>query len=211
MREGEALRLLRLHRPERIARRAGYRLLGGIDEVGRGPLAGPVVAACVISSRPLLLPYLNDSKRVTPPRRETLAAQIRERADAIGIGAATPAEIDELNILQATYLAMRRALAAAGAKPDYLLLDAVTLTGLECPQQAIVKGDSLCAIIAAASIIAKVHRDALLEAMDAEDPRYGYAVHKGYPTPAHLAALAAHGPSPNHRMSFAPVRRAQHA
>ncbi|MHB8461067.1 MAG: ribonuclease HII [Vulcanimicrobiaceae bacterium] len=179
--------------------------------MGRGPLAGPVVAACVVSSRPLVLPYLNDSKRVTALRRETLASQIRERADAIGIGAASPAEIDHLNILQATYLAMRRALAAAGAQPDYLFLDAVTLDGLECPQRAIIKGDSLCAIIAAASIIAKVHRDALLEAMDVEDPRYGYAVHKGYPTPGHLAALATHGPSPNHRMSFAPVRRAQHA
>lgn len=209
MREPEALRLLHLHRYERAARRAGFTMLGGIDEVGRGPLAGPVVAACVVSSRPLVLPGLNDSKRVSPSRREILAREIRARADAIGIGEASPAEIDEHNILGATYLAMRRALAAAGTPPEYLLLDAVRLPGVECPQEPIIKGDALCALIAAASIIAKVYRDALLVALDEADPRYGYALHKGYPTPAHLAALATHGPSPNHRMSFRPVRDAQ--
>ncbi len=202
----EPLRLLALHRFERAARRRGMRVLAGLDEAGRGPLAGPVVAACVASDRPLLIPGLDDSKRLSDGRRRFLAAEIRRRALAWGIGLAGVEEIDRYNILEATRLAMRRALEATGVRPDCLLLDAMRLPDVSGPQKAIVRGDARCALIAAASILAKVHRDDILEQLDREDPRYGFARHKGYATPEHLAAIERHGPSPHHRRSFAPLR-----
>lgn len=206
--ESEAMRLLRLHHFERVARRRGFALLAGLDEAGRGPLAGPVVAAAVASRHPLLLVGLDDSKKLSPRKRALLAEQIHACADAVGIGEASVAEIDALNILRATHLAMHRALAALGCEPEYLLLDAIRLDGITTPQEPLIAGDSRCALIAAASIIAKAYRDTLLRALHDEDPRYDFAVHKGYPTPAHLAVLARIGPGPHHRRSFAPVRRA---
>ncbi len=198
----ERRRLVRLHRYENAARARGLTLVAGIDEVGRGPLAGPVVAACVLADRPLMIHGLDDSKKVRPERREELAARIRERASAWAIGEASVAEIEEHNIYWASVLAMERALAALGARPDYLLTDAVRIRSWDGEQEPVIKGDSLCAVVAAASIVAKVYRDALCVALDARFPAYGFAVHKGYATPQHLAALEAHGPCSEHRRSF---------
>lgn len=208
--ERERRRLIRLHRYEEAARAKGFRLIGGVDEAGRGPLAGPVVAACVVAAEPLMLRGLNDSKVVAPPRRRELAAEIRERAAGFGIGVASVAEIDRLNIYWASVLAMERAIAALGcAPPEYLYTDAVRIRSFPGPQEPLIKGDALCAVVSAASILAKVHRDALLEELDREDPRYGFAEHKGYSTPRHLAALREHGPCPHHRSGFVRVRDAQ--
>jgi len=182
----------------------------GVDEAGRGPLAGPVVAAAVIldPARPIRL--LDDSKKLTESRREALFDEIRERAAGWAIAEASVVEIDELNILHASMLAMRRAVLAL--LDDGHPLDRAHVDGNRCPElpvlgRALVGGDASDPAIAAASILAKVSRDRQIVALDAEHPGYGLARHKGYPTPAHLAALAELGPSPIHRRSFAPVRR----
>lgn len=188
------------------ARWCGYRHIAGIDEAGRGPLAGPVVAAAVVLPRRCSLPGLNDSKQVGETERLRLFAEIVRRAIGVGIGAATEVEIDRLNILQATRLAMRRALQALPLRPDFLLLDAVTLSGLPIPQRSIIKGDGLSCSIAAASIVAKVTRDRLMVEYHRWYPQYNFAEHKGYGTPEHLRLLQAHGPCPIHRCSFAPVQ-----
>lgn len=183
----------------------------GVDEAGRGPLAGPVVAAAVILDPDRPIAGLADSKALTPAAREALAPLIRARALAWGVGLASPAEIDEINILQATMLAMRRAVIALAVRPAHLEIDGnrtPSLDGLIGVRSAvaIVKGDSKVAAISAASIIAKTVRDHVMEQLDTRFPEYGFAVHKGYPVKAHLAALDAHGPTPVHRRSYAPVR-----
>jgi len=202
----ERRRLERLHRYEGEARARGFLLIGGVDEVGRGPLAGPVVAACVVAGSPLMLRGLDDSKRVPPERRETLALAIRERAVAWAIGEASVAEIERLNIYWASILAMERALAALTHVPDYLLTDAVRVKSFAGEQLPVIKGDAKCATVAAASILAKVHRDAMLVDLDRLHPAYGFAEHKGYATPRHLAALREHGPCEHHRRGFVSVR-----
>jgi ribonuclease HII len=205
-RERERRRLLRLHRYEDEARGRGLRFIGGIDEVGRGPLAGPVVAACVVTGGPLMLRGLDDSKKVTPERRSELAIEIREHAVAWAIGEASVEEIERLNIYWASVLAMERALAALAELPQYLLTDAVRIKSFAGEQLPVIKGDAKCATVAAASIVAKVHRDALLVELDREHPQYGFAEHKGYATPQHIAALREHGPCVHHRRSFWRVR-----
>jgi ribonuclease HII len=204
--ERERRRLHRLHLLENAVRERGYLLVAGIDEVGRGPLAGPVIAACVVVSKPLMLPGLNDSKQVRPEQRRRLAEQIKERADAWAIGSASVAEIDRLNIYYASVLAMERAIEALSCVPEYLFTDAVRIRSFAGPQEPLIKGDERCAVVAAASIVAKVYRDALLEQLDREDPRYGFAAHKGYSTPEHIAALERYGPCAHHRANWARVQ-----
>jgi ribonuclease HII len=181
-------------------------LICGVDEAGRGPLAGPVSAAAVILDEANPVPGLNDSKKLSERQREKLAPLIRERALAWAVAYASVEEIDRLNILQATLLAMKRAVLALAIQPQLVLVD-----GLYCPQtgirsEAIVKGDSKVAAIAAASILAKTDRDALMLQLHEQYPQYGFAIHKGYPTAAHLAALREYGVSDVHRRSFRPVR-----
>lgn len=176
--------------------------LCGIDEAGRGPLAGPVVAGAVILPPDLVLWYLNDSKKVTPRRREILYEEIRREAVAFGIGVVSEQRIDEINILQATYEAMREAVAVLPETPDMLLVDAVTIPGIAIPQTGIVKGDAKSVSIAAASILAKVTRDHMMEEYDRQYPEYGFAQHKGYGTAAHMAAIRKYGPCPLHRRTF---------
>jgi ribonuclease HII len=202
----ERRRLERLHRYEDAARAQGHRLIGGTDEVGRGPLAGPVVAAVVVLDGPLMLTGLNDSKRVRPELRATLAEQIRAQCAGWAIGEASVEEIDRLNIYWASVLAMERAIAALATPIDYLLTDAMRIASFGGPQEPVIKGDAKCASVAAASIIAKVHRDGLLRELDAEYPAYGFAEHKGYATQRHIEALAAHGPCVAHRRGFWRVR-----
>ncbi len=186
----------------------GLRLVAGVDEVGRGPLAGPVVAAAVILDPARPIAGLADSKKLSEARREALAPLIREQALAWALGRAEVEEIDTLNILQASLLAMRRALLALPVAPELALIDGNRCpAGLPCPAEAVVKGDSRVAAISAASIIAKVARDQEMQALDAQYPGYGLAAHKGYPSPAHLEALGRLGVTIIHRRSFAPVRR----
>lgn len=180
----------------------GFELICGVDEAGRGPLAGPVCAAAVILPPHLEIPGLNDSKKLTDKRRRELMPVIKEQAIAWGIGFASHEEIDEINILQATFLAMERALAQLQVKPDLALIDGNREKDFGLPVKTVVKGDSLSANIAAASVLAKVTRDDLMEAMAQEYPQYGFEIHKGYGTKAHYAALRDHGPSSIHRMSF---------
>ena len=180
--------------------------VAGVDEAGRGPLAGPVVAAAVILG-PRVPFGLGDSKQKTARQRERLYVAILDSAFAVGIGQAEVAEIDDLNILRASLCAMQRAVAALSAAPDEVLVDGNQCPAMPVPVRAIVGGDASEPAISAASIIAKVTRDRLMLALDRDYPLYGFARHKGYPTPDHLAALAAHGVSPVHRRSFAPVRR----
>lgn len=201
-RERERRRLVRLHAYERAALERGFRAIGGIDEVGRGPLAGPVVAACVVLSGPLMLNGLDDSKRVKPALRLELAGIIKERATAWAVGAASVEEIERLNIYHASILAMERALAALAEAPDYLLTDAVRVRAYCGEQLPVIKGDAKCASVAAASIVAKVHRDQLLVELDRLHPEYGFAEHKGYATAQHIEALERHGPCPHHRRGF---------
>ena len=198
---------------ERQAWSAGYLKVAGVDEAGRGPLAGPVIAAAVAMPRPLLekqafrlFPGLNDSKQLTPKHRDTLFGLLTTHAEVRwGIGEGTVREIDRLNILRATHLAMARAVAALHQMPDHVLVDGLPVQGLPCSFTAVVKGDARSVLIAAASVVAKVHRDRLMEQLDRRYPGYGLARHKGYATRAHRAALAMLGPSPCHRRSFAPV------
>lgn len=181
-------------------------LVAGVDEAGRGPLAGPVVAAAVIlDPGKRRIRGVRDSKLIPPERREAIAAKIREQAIAWAIGWADVTEIDTLNILWATMLAMRRAVEALPVVPHEALIDGDRCPQLGCPTFSIVKGDRDIAVISAASIIAKVTRDAMLVELDRVYPQYGFAQHKGYATPEHLAALDRHGPCAIHRKSFAPV------
>ena len=184
------------------------RLICGVDEAGRGPLAGPVVAAAVILPPNTPLSGLNDSKKLSPSRRERLATEIRATALAWAVAEASASEIDEWNILRATLRAMARAVAALPVMPDEVLVDGNQAPALEVPVRTIIGGDALEPAIMAASILAKTHRDARLVALEARHPGYGFARHKGYGTAAHLAALARLGPCPEHRRSFAPVRAA---
>ena len=180
----------------------GFQIVCGVDEAGRGPLAGPVCAAAVILPPHLQIPGLNDSKKLTDKRRRELMPVIKEQALAYGIAFATHEEIDQINILQATYLAMERALAQLNIKPDIALIDGNRAKDFGLPAKTVVHGDSLSASIAAASVLAKVTRDDLMLQMAEEYPQYGFEIHKGYGTKAHYAALAEHGPSPLHRMTF---------
>ncbi|MBQ9135581.1 MAG: ribonuclease HII [Lachnospiraceae bacterium] len=179
---------------------AGY--ICGIDEVGRGPLAGPVVAGAVILPKDCQILYLNDSKQLSEKKREELYDIIMEKAVATGIGYASPERIDEINILQATYEAMRAAISNLAVKPDILLNDAVTIPGVDIRQVPIIKGDAKSVSIAAASIIAKVTRDRLMVEYDSVFPEYGFASNKGYGAAVHIEALKKYGPTPIHRSSF---------
>ena len=180
----------------------GIQVICGIDEAGRGPLAGPVCAAAVILPAHLDLPGLTDSKKLTDKRRRELFPLIKEQAVAYGIGLASEQEIDEINILQATFLAMERALAQLTVKPDLALIDGNREKDLGIPVKTVVKGDSLSANIAAASILAKVTRDDMMLEIAKQYPEYGFDIHKGYGTKAHYEALRAHGASPVHRNTF---------
>lgn len=176
--------------------------VAGIDEAGRGPLAGPVVAAAVILPKDIFLPFLNDSKKVTEKRRDVLFDQIKQEAIAYGIGIASNALIDEINILQATYEAMREAISKLSKTPDILLVDAVHIPNINIKQVGIVKGDAKSVNIAAASILAKVTRDRLMLEYDKIYPEYGFASNKGYGTAKHIEALKAHGACDIHRGTF---------
>ena len=182
-------------------------LVAGVDEAGRGPLAGPVVAAAVILDDLRPIAGLADSKKLTAARREALFDEIRAKALCCSIAEASVEEIDELNILQATMLAMRRAVMGLRLKPVLVLVDGNRIPVLDMQAEAIVKGDALVQAISAASILAKVHRDRWCERLDAQYPQYGFAGHKGYGTAAHLSALQAHGACPEHRRSFSPVAK----
>lgn len=180
--------------------------LAGVDEVGRGPLAGPVVAAAVILDPQAVPEGLDDSKNLTPARREELFALIAQSALAIGVASATAFEIDAINIRQATLLAMRRAVAALAVAPSAVLVDGNDPPSLACVCESVIGGDAQIASIAAASIVAKVTRDAMMARLCARYPAYGFSLHAGYGTPHHRAALQVHGPCPEHRYSFAPVK-----
>ena len=179
-----------------------YSLICGIDEAGRGPLAGPVVAGAVILPKDCEILYLNDSKKLSPAKREALYEEIMEKAEAVGVGMASPARIDEINILQATYEAMREAVYNLGVTPELLLNDAVTIPDVSIPQVPIIKGDAKSVSIAAASIIAKVTRDRLMVQYDEILPGYGFARHKGYGSKDHIEAIRRLGPTPIHRQTF---------
>ena len=180
----------------------GYQLVCGVDEAGRGPLAGPVCAAAVILPAGLEIPGLDDSKKLSDKRRRELFPVIKEQAIAYGIGLASHEEIDEINILQATFLAMERAIAQLQVKPEFALIDGNREKDFGLPVKTVVKGDSLSANIAAASVLAKVTRDQLMEELALTYPGYGFEIHKGYGTKAHYAALTEKGASPIHRMTF---------
>ena len=181
---------------------AAYQAICGIDEVGRGPLAGPVVASAVILPKDCDILYINDSKKLSEKKREMLYDEIMEKAVDVGIGIVGPERIDEINILQATYEAMREAISKLSVQPDLLLNDAVKIPGVTLPQVSIIKGDAKSASIGAASIIAKVTRDRMMVEYDSIFPEYGFAANKGYGTAIHIAALKELGPTPIHRRSF---------
>jgi len=187
------------------ARRRGYRRIAGLDEAGRGPLAGPVVASAVVLPTRCRLIGCDDSKLLTESEREELYLAIVQRAVGIGVGSATEEEIDRLNILEATRLAMLRALAGLRPQPDCLLIDAISLPQCTLPIRSIIKGDALCMSVAAASIVAKVTRDRLMAEYHRQYPHYNFLSHKGYGTEEHLQQLAAHGPCLIHRRTYAPV------
>jgi ribonuclease HII len=190
---------------ERCARESGACRIAGLDEAGRGPLAGPVVAAAVVLPEGLLLPGVTDSKKLTPRQREKLYDVITASAVAYGIGTADERTIDEVNVLQATIIAMERALQAIVPPPDFLLIDAVTLPRTRLPQKAIIRGDFRSHSIAAASILAKVFRDRLMEELHERYPQYHFHRHKGYGTKEHLDLIRKHGPCDAHRKSFEPL------
>ncbi len=183
-------------------------IICGIDEAGRGPLAGPVVAAAVILDRKRRINGLNDSKQLTEERRNVLAARIKERAIAWGVGVATVEEIDTVNIRQANFLAMQRAFAELSVQPTHVLVDGNDPPPIPCKTTCIIGGDALETCISAASILAKTHRDAMMVELCSQFPGYGFSQHKGYGVATHLAALKQLGPSPAHRRSFRPVREA---
>lgn len=198
--QAELARLESMKAYEREYESAG--LICGIDEAGRGPLAGPVVAAAVILPKDCQILYLNDSKKLTARRRELLYEEIQEKALAVGVGVVSHTRIDEINILQATYEAMRQALNSLSRVPDLLLNDAVTIPEVQIRQIPIVKGDAKSVSIAAASVIAKVTRDRMMAEMDKDYPGYGFASNKGYGSASHIAALKAQGPCGIHRRTF---------
>jgi ribonuclease HII len=191
---------------EALARRQGFRNIAGIDEAGRGPLAGPVVAAAVILPADAELPDVTDSKKLTASMRNRLFDLIHSRALAVGVGMSDNITIDRINILQATLRAMEEAVGKILPEPDFLLVDGISGVSLNIPQKTIKKGDSLSFSIAAASIIAKVTRDRIMESYDRQFPGYGFAGHKGYGSASHMAAIAAQGPSPIHRLTFRGVK-----
>ena len=196
---------------ERELKLQGYALIAGIDEAGRGALAGPVVAGAVILPHSNYLPWLKlvrDSKELSPKKREFLFDLIHKEALPIGVGIISPGVIDDINILQATLLAMRQAVETLPKQPHFLLIDRLTLPKCTIPQRGITRGDKLCLSIACASIVAKVTRDHIMEEFDRVYPGYGFARHKGYGTREHVLCLQRLGPSPVHRQSFAPVRNA---
>jgi ribonuclease HII len=197
-----------MNKPFILSLKADQLLVAGVDEVGRGPLAGPVVTAAVILDPEHPIEGLMDSKKLSESRREELAVLIKERSLAWSIGRAEVEEIDEINILQATMLAMQRAVAGLSPAPEHALIDGNRCPQLECTAEAIIKGDGLVPAISAASIIAKVSRDNEMVELDALYPGYGLAGHKGYPTKAHRDALIELGVTPIHRRSFGPVRKA---
>lgn len=197
--------MARLFAIENEARAEGHALIAGLDEVGRGCLAGPVYAGAVVFEGPSTLPGLDDSKALLPVVREALAVRISGAALSAAVGAATAAEIDAIGIVAASFLAMRRALEivrATGRMPSLVLVDAFRIPGLDVPQRAYIRGDSRVAAIAAASIVAKVARDARMDELERRFPVYGFGSHRGYATPEHLSALRRHGPSPEHRLTF---------
>ena len=198
--EKELLRTEKMKEYER--KYASFSYICGIDEVGRGPLAGPVVACAVILPKDCDILWLNDSKKLTAKKREELYDVILEGAVSVGIGMASPERIDEINILQATYEAMRQAVSRLSVQPQLLLNDAVTIPEIQIPQVPIIKGDAKSVSIAAASIVAKVTRDRMMEEYDKVLPEYGFASNKGYGSAAHIEALKKYGPSPIHRKTF---------
>lgn len=187
---------------ERSLYSQGLQLICGVDEAGRGPLAGPVCAAAVILPANVEISGLNDSKKLSDKKRRELYPVIKEKAIAYGIGLADEKEIDEVNILQATYLAMERAIAQLDIRPDFALIDGNRAKDFGIPLKTVIHGDSLSASIAAASVLAKVTRDDLMIELSKQYPQYGFEIHKGYGTKAHYEAILAHGPSPVHRMTF---------
>lgn len=190
---------------ERAARRLGFLRIAGLDEVGRGPMFGPVVAAAVILPHGFRLPGLNDSKQLSEKKRLAFDAEVRANAIAWSIAAVDVETIDRINIRQASLLAMRQAVERLALGPDYLLIDGIDAIDWPCPQQPVIQGDATSVSIAAASVLAKVYRDRLLVELDAVFPGYGLARHKGYCVQEHLEALERLGPTPMHRKSFAPV------
>lgn len=200
--EKEKERLLKMTEFERKCYDHGYKLVAGVDEVGRGPLAGPVVAAAVILGEDVLIPGVNDSKRLSEQKREYLYEEIKSKALSYSIGIVSEKIIDEINILNATYIAMKQALEGLSVKPDFILLDAVTLKEVDIPQKGIIKGDSLSLSIAAASIIAKVERDRIISRYDEIYPNFNFSKHKGYGTSEHIECIKKYGLLPIHRRSF---------
>ncbi|WP_245738902.1 ribonuclease HII [Nitrosomonas marina] len=186
--------------------RQAWQLVGGVDEAGRGPLAGPVVAACVVLGTQFDLPGLTDSKQLSEKKRNSLAAAIKQHARGWAVASATVAEIDQLNILQATLLAMQRAVALLPVAPDLVMIDGTQSPKIEIPTRTVIRGDSLVAEISAASILAKTARDAEMMALHRRFPEYGFDRHKGYPTRRHIDALQMYGITEIHRRSFAPVQ-----
>jgi ribonuclease HII len=195
-------RLCLLSQPEKELRRRGYRVLAGVDEAGRGCLAGPVVAAAVILPEGCLLPGLDDSKRLDAASRRRLDRELRRRAVAVGVGVVSATDIDSRNILRASLAAMRIAIESLRPQPDAILVDAVSVPGVRRPQVPIVHGDALCSSIAAASIVAKVYRDGLMDELGRCYPVYGFEHHKGYGTPEHWEGLRLYGPCPEHRLTY---------
>ena len=204
----ERVRLWRMFRFERVLRARGHGLIAGVDEVGVGPLAGPVVAAAVILPEGVQLARLDDSKRLARAVRERLEGEIREVAVAVALGWSPHAEVDRVNVFRASRLAMRRALDRLPVRPDFALLDGRAGTDLGLPARFVIGGDRRSASVAAASIVAKVCRDRRMRDLDRRYPGYGFETNAGYGTAAHLRALNERGPTPHHRRSFAPVRRA---
>lgn len=207
----EAYRLHLLRGLEEGLARCGYGLIAGVDEVGRGSLAGPVVAAAVVLDGRCLVPGVDDSKCLTAPERERAAAAIRSHAVSFAVAAIPPDVIDRVNILEATRLAMGEALTRLRPAPDCAVVDAVRLSGFRFPCIPLVRGDCFSYAVAAASILAKVERDRMMVDLDREYPLYGFAAHKGYGVAEHLEALAAYGPSPIHRLTYKPVLPRQEA
>ncbi|HEX5068293.1 MAG TPA: ribonuclease HII [Myxococcota bacterium] len=205
----ELRRLARLFKLRRGLFRAGCRYVAGVDEVGVGPMAGPLVAAAVILPPKVFLPGLDDSKRLTPASRERLDGEIRRQALCVAVAEIPPDEVDRIDVLRASWLAMRTALEGLALRPDHVLVDAHRLAGLDVPHTSLPKGDARDGSIAAASIVAKVHRDARMRQLDERYPGYGFARHMGYCTREHRRALAALGPCEMHRRSFAPVAQLQ--
>jgi len=191
---------------EKEARKNGYNSVAGIDEAGRGPLAGPVVAASVILPDTFSVSGIDDSKKISPGKRETLFDEIHRHAVAVGVGMVGPEEIDRINILQASLLAMAISVQNLDSEPDFLMIDGTFPISFDLPQKAVPKGDSLSISIAAASIVAKVTRDRLMEKYAEKYPEFEFSKHKGYPTKAHRQAIAKHGVCPIHRQSFKGVK-----